>query len=183
MYKSILQSIGSGQKLERNKKDKKSYIIIQKYGKKKKTKLETVYCIPKLWYNFFSVLETLRKGWKIAKDGLKIESKKGDKTIIKFDRVTKCPTGHLTWVKVVPENDVSLVAISEWVKSIKYIDAHAKLVHFKKEVVKITTNILNWKIDENHKEPCIACALGKEKQTKIKKETEKKHQKLERNYL
>ncbi len=79
MYKSVLQSIGSGQKLERNKKEKKSYIIIQKYGKKKKTILETVYCIPKLWYNFFSVLETLRKGWKIAKDGLKIESKKGDK--------------------------------------------------------------------------------------------------------
>ena len=58
------------------------------------------------------MLESLRKGWKITNDGLKIEIKKR-RSIITFDRVIKCPTGHLTGVKLVPEEDTSLLATHE----------------------------------------------------------------------
>ena len=165
--------VGSGQKLEINKKGKKRCVAIQKDGTKKKIILENVYHIPKLWYNLFSVLESLRKGWKITNDGLKIEIKKR-RNIITFDRVIKCPTGHLTGVKLIPENDTSLLATHERMTKIKYIDAHAKLFHANDEVVKNTGEQLNWKIDIDEKEPCIACALGKAKQMKIKKETNNK---------
>ena len=103
--------------------------------------LENVYHIPKLWYNLFSVLETLKKGWKITNNGLQIEIRKG-KQIIKFDRVIKCPTGHLTGVKLVPGNDISLLA-SNGLNNTKYIDAHAKLFHANDEVVKNTGRMLN----------------------------------------
>ena len=158
--------VGSGQKLEINKKGKKRCVAIQKDGKKKKIILENIYHIPKLWYNLFSVLESLRKGWKITNDGLKIEIKKG-RSAITFDRVIRCPTGHLTGVKLIPEDDTSLIATHERKMKVKYIDAHAKLFHANDEVVKNTGENLNWKIDDDEKEPCIACALGKAKQTKI----------------
>ena len=135
--------------------------------------LENVYHIPKLSYNLFSILETLRKGWKITNDGLQIEIKKCKRSII-FDKVIKCPAGHLTGVKLVPENDGSLLTTNERPTELKYIDTHAKLFHANDEVVKNTGEILNWKIDNGEREPCIACALGKAKQTKIKKETDNK---------
>ena len=129
--------VGSDQKLEINKKGKKCCVAIQKDGKKKKIILENVNHIPKLWYNLFSVLESLRKGWKITNDGLKIEIKK-KRSIITFDRVIKCPTGHLTGVKLIPEEDTSLLATHEPKRKLKYIDAHAKLFYANDEVVKNT---------------------------------------------
>ena len=154
--------VGSSQKLEINKKGKKRRVPIQKDGKKKKIILENVYHIPKLWYNLFSVLEPLRKGWKITNDGLKIEVKKG-RSIITFDRVMKCPTGHLTGVKLILENDTSLLTTHERMMKVIYIDSHAKLFHANDEVVKNTGEKINWKIDDGEKQPCIACALGKAK--------------------
>ena len=66
----------------------------------------------------------------------------------------------------------------------KYVDAHAKLFHANDEVVENTGNAFNWTIDDEEKDPCIACALGKAKQMKIKKETDNKASKAgERLYM
>ena len=74
----------------------------------------------------------------------------------------KCPMKHLTGVKLVPENDVSLLATNRHIGSTKYIDSHIKLFHANDKVVKNIGRILNWKIDDNQKEPCVALLWGKQ---------------------
>ena len=57
--------VGSGERLQIMKKGYKRCIIAQQNGAKLHVVLDNVYYVPKLWYNLFSILEALRRGWSI----------------------------------------------------------------------------------------------------------------------
>ena len=97
---------------------------------------------------------------------------------IKFDRIFKCPTGHLNGVKIQTENELTLV--SRDMKRIKMFvnEAHNKLMHTNEETIKLTANRLNWDLINEKKNECMPCAIGKSKQKKISKLTESKATKI-----
>ena len=165
--------VGNGDKLAILKKGMKRCTIIQKNGSKINITLHNVYHVPKLWYNLFSLMEALRHGWKLGNKGMNITITSKRKHI-EFDRIFKCPTGHLNGVKIQTETDTSL--ISKEIKKIKMfqVDAHNKLMHTNAETVKLTADKLNWKLVNSDKYNCIPCAKGKAKQKKILKITESK---------
>ena len=74
--------------------------------------LDNVYYVPKLWYNLFSILEALRRGWSIGNKGTHITISKGRPTI-EFDRLFKCPIGHLTGVTIKTTDKVGAIANSK----------------------------------------------------------------------
>ena len=136
--------------------------------------LHNVYHVPKLWYNLFSLMEALQNGWKPGNHGMHITIT-NKKRQIKFDRIFKCPTGHLNGIKIETNDERSLIANE--LKRIKLFmsDGHAKLMHTNEETVKLTGEKLNWHpIDPKQQHECIACAKGKSKKKMIPKITKAK---------
>ena len=91
--------VGNGNRLPILKKGMKKCVIIQKNGKKIAVTLHNVYHIPQLWYNLFSLMEALKHGWKLENKGMYITLTSQSK-YIKFNRIFKCPTGHLNGVQI-----------------------------------------------------------------------------------
>ena len=77
-------NVGNGHKLPIAKKGKKKCVIHQKDGKTMQVTLENVYHVPQLWYNLFSVMEVIKKGWRLGNNGMVITLRK-DRKEIKFD--------------------------------------------------------------------------------------------------
>ena len=169
--------VGNGDRLPILKKGMKRCVIIQKNGSKTKVILHNVYHVPKLWYNLFSLMEALRHGWKLGNKGMFITITSQNK-YIKFDRIFKCPTGHLNGVKIQTENEVSLVSKDMRRTKMFVNEAHNKLMHTNEETIKLTANRLNWELINANKTECMPCAKGKTKQKKISKITESKATKI-----
>ena len=165
--------VGNGNKLPILKKGMKQCVIVQKNGKKIAVTLHNVYHVPQLWYNLFSLMEALKHGWKLGNKGMHITITSRNK-FIKFDRIFKCPTGHLNGIQIQTENEFSLISAETKRKKMFLNDAHVRLMHVNKATLQHTARRLNWDlIDSDHKE-CISCAIGKSKHKKISKFTETK---------
>ena len=155
----------------------KRCIIVQKNGKKIAVTLHNVYHVPQLWYNLFSLMEALKHGWKLGNKGMYITITSQNK-YIKFDRIFKCPTGHLNGVQIQTETEYSLISAEMKRKKMFLNDAHVKLMHVNDATLKHTTRRLNWDLlDIDHVE-CISCAKGKAKQKRVSKSTESKATKI-----
>lgn len=165
--------VGSGERLEIVKKGCKKCTIMQKDGRKIQVTLYNVYYVPKLWYNLFSILEGLKRGWIIGNKGMHITLTKG-KQMIEFDRLFKCPTGQLIGVKIKTIDDTGAVASTNNNDNLmlSYDVYHSRLMHANDEVLRRTGQRLGWKFNQKeNKTTCISCAMGKSKQKKIPKTT------------
>ena len=122
-------------------------------------------------------MEALKHEWKLGNKGMYITITSQNK-YIKFDRIFKCPTGHLNGVQIQTENEYSLIS-TEMKRKKKFLnDAHVKLMHVNDATLKHTTRRLNWDLlDIDHVE-CISCAKGKAKQKRVSKSTESKATKI-----
>ena len=136
-----------------------------------------MYYVHKLWYNLFNILEPLRRGWTIGNKGMHIILSKGHQRI-EFDRLFKCPTGHLNGVTIKAIDDIGTIAsLSQNNKNTKisYEEGHMKLMRANDESVKRTAHKLEWKLEQRgHKSPCISCAIEKTKYKKVPKTTQVK---------
>ena len=136
--------------------------------------LDNVYYVPKLWYNLFSILEALRRGWSIGNKGMHISISKGRSTI-EFDRLFKCPTGHLIGVIIKSTDEFGAVADSKMMGRISHEKGHSLLMHANADVTCRTLQKLGWKLEGPvNRLSCMSCAIEKSKQKKVAKWTQTK---------
>ena len=166
--------VGSGERLQIMKKGCKQCTILQKNGRKPQVILYNVYYVPKLWYNLFSILEALKRGWTIGNKGMHITLSKGQQRI-EFDRLFECPTGHLTSVTIKAVDDIRTIASMSRDIKISHEEGNAKLMHVNNETMKRKAHNLGWKLNKNNYKPtCMSCAIGKSKQKNVPKTTQVK---------
>ena len=129
--------VGSGERLQIMKKGCKRCIISQKNRVRLHVVRDNFHCVPKLWYNLFSILEALRRGWSLGNKGMHVTISKGGSTI-DFGRLSKCPTGHFTEVKIKTTNEVGAVENSKIIGKISYEKGHSLLMHANADVTNKT---------------------------------------------
>ena len=121
---------------------------------------------------FFSILTSLSRGWKINNDGVNLRLKKGD-VMLSFDEVVKCPTGQLIGVRLTPKkgmaNDQALLGKSSMKNGLTYDEAHKRLSHSNENDVMTTMKHHGIKITVPNDKVCEHCAMAKMKQSNIKK--------------
>ena len=128
------------------RKGRKRCTIVQKNGKRVQVVLDNLYYVPKLWYNLFSILEALKRGWSIGNKGTHITISKG-RSIIVFDRLFKCPTGQLTGVTIKTTDDVGAIMHTKSMGRISYGHGHSLLMHANTDVTKRTLQRLGWQLE------------------------------------
>ena len=107
------------------------------------------------------------------------------RSTIEFDRLFKCPTGHLTGVIIKSMDEIGTVAKSKMVGRISHQKGHSLLMHANADVTCRTLQRLGWKLEGPvNGLSCMSCAIGKAKQKKVAKWTQTKASKPgERLYM
>ena len=166
-------TVGNSEIMWSAKKGTYKGTVLQQDGSTMDVVLSDVLYVPKLWVNLFSLTRVLQNpNIKLSnvKDLIKLEIGT-DKQMI-FDKVFKSgKDGQLLGVTIQPSQQEQVHL--HQTNTITYQQLHEKLGHANSQVVKHTAKTMGIEITDKE-EPCVHCALGKIKRTKIPKQSQTK---------
>ena len=136
--------VGNGKSMRATKVGSLKMTVLQANGDTKNITLENVKYVPELWVNLFSITQALKKGMKIANDGIKIQLRKGD-FMMEFDLIIATKTGYIIAVNMVPriENHVAQAALDPGHR-ISLNKAHRLLGHIGEDAMRTTAKVYGW---------------------------------------
>ena len=165
--------VGNGKSMRATKVGSLKMTVLQANGDTKNITLENVKYVPELWVNLFSITQALKKGMKIANDGIKIQLRKGD-FMMEFDLIIATKTGYIIAVNMVPriENHVAQAALDPGHR-ISLNKAHRLLGHIGEDAMRTTAKVYGWDL-YGKLAKCDSCGIGKMKQATVSKQSDTK---------